>query len=52
MEGIACQNQLCIDKKIKGFPTWEINRKLILGELLLKKFSKLTGFIIKEQVRT
>ena len=38
------QTQLCIDKKIKGFPTWEINGKLILGVLSLKELSKLTGF--------
>ena len=31
-------------KKIKGFPTWEINGKLILGVLSLKELSKLTGF--------
>ena len=38
------QTQLCIDKKIKGSPTWEINGKLILGVLSLKELSKLTGF--------
>ena len=27
-DGINSQTQLCIDKKIKGFPTWEINGKL------------------------
>ena len=43
-EGINSQTQLCIDKKIKGFPTWEINGKLILGVLSLKELSKLTGF--------
>ena len=32
-DGINSQTQLCIDKKIKGFPTWEINGKLILGVL-------------------
>ena len=41
---INSQTQLCIDKKIKGFPTWEINGKLILGVLSLKELSKLTGF--------
>ena len=44
-DGINSQTQLCIDKKIKGFPTWEINGKLILGVLSLKELSKLTGFI-------
>ena len=43
-EGINSQTQLCIDKEIKGFPTWEINGKLILGVLSLKELSKLTGF--------
>ena len=43
-DGINSQTQLCIDKKIKGFPTWEINGKLILGVLSLKELSKMTGF--------
>ena len=43
-DGINSQTQLCIEKKIKGFPTWEINGKLILGVLSLKELSKLTGF--------
>ena len=43
-DGINSQTQLCIDKKIKGFPTWEINGKLILGVLSLKELSKLAGF--------
>ena len=32
-DGINSQIQLCIDKKIKGFHTWEINGNLILGAL-------------------
>ena len=43
-DGINSQTQLCIDKKIKGFPTWEINGKLILGVLSLKELSKFIGF--------
>ena len=43
-DGINSKTQLCIDKNIKGFPTWEINGKLILGVLSLKELSKLTGF--------
>ena len=43
-DGINSQTQLCIDKKIEGFPTWEINGKLILGVLSLKELSKLSGF--------
>jgi len=45
-DAINSQTQLCIDKKIKGFPTWEINGKLIIGVLSLKELSKLTGFKI------
>ena len=43
-DGINSRTQLCIDRKIKGFPTWEINGKLILGVLSLKELSNLTGF--------
>ena len=43
-DGKNSKTQLCIDKKINGFPTWEINGKLILGVLSLKELSKLTGF--------
>ena len=43
-DGKNSQTQLCIDKKIKGFPTWEINGKLILGVLSLNELSKLTGY--------
>ena len=41
---INSQTQLCIDKKIKQFPTGEINGKLIVGVLSIKELSKLTGF--------
>ena len=43
-DGKNSQTQLCIDKKIKGFPTWEIKGKLILGVFSLKELAKLTGF--------
>ena len=43
-DGINSQTQLCIDKKIKGFPTWEINGKQILGVLSLEELSELTRF--------
>ena len=43
-DGKNSQIQICIDKNIKGFPTWEINGKLILGVLSLKELSRLTGF--------
>ena len=43
-DGKNSQTQLCIDKKIKGFPSWEINGKIILGLLTLKELSTLTGY--------
>ena len=43
-DGKNSQSQLCIDKKIQGFPTWEINGNLFLGVLTLKELSKLTGY--------
>ena len=43
-DGINSQTQLCIDKEIKGFPTWEINGKLFLGVLSLDELSKLTRY--------
>ena len=43
-DGKNSQTKLCIDKKIEGFPSWEINGKIILGVLTLKELSKLTGY--------
>ena len=43
-DGKNSQTQLCIDKKIEGFPSWEINGKIIIGVQTLKDLSKLTGF--------
>ena len=43
-DGKNSQTQLCIDKNIKGFPTWEINGKLILGVLSIKELYILTGY--------
>ena len=43
-DGKNSQTQLCIDKKIQGFPSWEINGNLILGVLTLNELSKLTGY--------
>jgi len=43
-DGKNSQTQLCIDKKIKGFPSWEINGRIILGVLTLKELSTLTGY--------
>ena len=43
-DGKASQTQLCIDKKIEGFPSWEINGKIIIGVQTLKDLSKLAGY--------
>ena len=43
-DGMNSQTQLCIDKKIQGFPSWEINGKIILGVQTLDELSKLSGF--------
>ena len=43
-DGKNSQTQLCIEKKIQGFPSWEINGKIILGVQTLKDLSKLTGY--------
>ena len=43
-DGKNSQTQLCIDKKIKGFPSWEINGRIILGVLTLEELSDLTGY--------
>ena len=43
-DGKNSQTQLCIDKKIQGFPSWEIHGKIILGVQTLKELSKLSGY--------
>ena len=43
-DGKKSQTQLCIDKNIQGFPSWEINGKIILGVLTLEELSTLTGY--------
>ena len=43
-DGKNSQTQLCIDKNIEGFPSWEINGKIILGVQTLKELSRLTGY--------
>ena len=44
IDGKNSKTQLCIDKQIKGFPSWEINGKIILGVQSLKELSRLTGY--------
>ena len=43
-DGKNSQTQLCIDKKIEAFPSWEINGKINTGVHTLKELSELTGF--------
>tara|TARA_Y100000766_G_C18642638_1_gene476326 strand:- start:139 stop:528 length:390 start_codon:yes stop_codon:yes gene_type:complete len=43
-DGKNSQTQLCIDKNIEGFPSWEINGKIILGVQTLEELSRLTGY--------
>ena len=43
-DGKNSQTQLCINKKIEGFPSWEINGKIIIGVQTLKDLSELTGY--------
>jgi hypothetical protein len=43
-DGKNSQTQLCIDKNIEGFPSWEINGKIIIGIQTLKELSRLTGY--------
>ena len=43
-DGKNSKTQLCIEKKIQGFPSWEINGKIILGVQSLKELSKLAGY--------
>ena len=43
-DGKNSQTQLCIDKEVLGFPSWEINGNLIIGVQSLEELSKLTGY--------
>ena len=43
-DGKNSQTQLCIDKNIQAFPSWEINGKIIIGVQTLKELSELSGY--------
>ena len=43
-DGKNSQTQLCIDKNIQGFPSWEINGKIIIGVQTFKELSNLSGY--------
>ncbi|MDB9312515.1 hypothetical protein PN462_05310 [Spirulina sp. CS-785/01] len=38
------QTQLCIDKKVQGFPSWEINGEMYMGVKSLSELAELSGF--------
>ncbi|NEO27124.1 MAG: hypothetical protein F6K03_09580, partial [Kamptonema sp. SIO4C4] len=42
--GEDSQTQLCIDKKVRGFPSWEINGEMYLGVKSLSELAELSGF--------
>jgi len=42
--GVNPQTQLCIDKKIRGFPTWEINGEFYAGDRTLENLANLSGY--------
>jgi protein-disulfide isomerase len=43
-KGVNSQTQLCIQKGIKGYPTWEINGKLYPGVKTLEQLADLTNY--------
>lgn len=42
--GVKPQRQLCIDKKIRGFPTWEIDGRLYEGDRTLENLANLSKY--------
>ncbi len=42
--GVNPQTQLCIDKKIRGYPTWEIGGKLYAGDRNLENLAELSKY--------
>lgn len=43
-EGDNAQPQLCMEKEIKGYPTWEIDGEFYPGTRSLEELAKLSGF--------
>ena len=43
-DGKNSKTQLCVDKKNRGFPSWEINGNIIIGILTLEELSDLTAY--------
>ena len=44
IDGKNSQTELCINKQIQGFPSWEINGNIIIGLKTLKELSEITGY--------
>jgi uncharacterized membrane protein len=42
--GVKSQTELCQQKDIKGFPTWEINGKMLSGERSLDELANASGY--------
>lgn len=42
--GVKPQRQLCLDKKIRGFPTWEIDGKFYSGSQTLENLARISKF--------
>ncbi|MEI6064811.1 MAG: protein disulfide isomerase family protein [Pseudanabaena sp. ELA748] len=42
--GINPQTELCRDKRIKGYPTWEINGQLYPGNRSFEDLAELSGY--------
>ncbi|MEM6520084.1 MAG: hypothetical protein AAF892_07430 [Cyanobacteria bacterium P01_D01_bin.71] len=43
-DGENAQPQLCVDKAIQGYPTWEINGEFYPGARSLEELAQLSGF--------
>ncbi|EKX49484.1 hypothetical protein GUITHDRAFT_68042, partial [Guillardia theta CCMP2712] len=43
-KGAYSKRDMCKEKKVPGFPTWEINGELFPGEKSLEELAKISGF--------
>jgi hypothetical protein len=43
-KGANPQPELCIQKGVKGYPTWEINGKILSGERSLDELADASGY--------
>ncbi|KAH6799308.1 dehydrogenase [Perilla frutescens var. frutescens] len=44
--------QACLDAKLEGFPTWEINGQVLSGEKQLSELATLSGFKLGDKAET